>query len=290
MAIEFAIRYISSPCWMTVFWLREPKPMPSFRTHITTSSCLGVVYGAVGIAMNVPITSAVIGGGLCSLAGMLPDLDSDSGVPVREITNVAAAVTPILMLDRFAAMGLGHEQMIVAAGGVYLVMRFGVARVFKNYTVHRGMWHSVPAACIAAILGFMICSCHSLPLQWYKAGAVFLGFMSHLVLDELNSFETKNGRLRIKRSFGTALKLWGRKPWANVSTYSKLVLVLLLAFGDHMYFRSFVNHNRDRIQTASEFLGGFHGRVNHDEHDADNEGAEKQDSLQIKTRETLLRR
>jgi hypothetical protein len=57
-----------------------------------------------------------------------------------------------------------------------------------------------------------------------------------------------------------------------------------------MYFRSFVNHNRDRIRTASEFLGGFHGRVNHDEHDADNEGVEKQDSPQIKTRETLLRR
>ena len=266
--------------------------MSSFRTHITTSSFLGVAYGGVGIAMNGPITSAVIGGGLCSLAGMLPDLDSDSGIPVREITNVAAAVTPILMLDRFAAMGLGHEQMILAAGIVYLTMRFGVARVFNNYTVHRGMWHSVPAACIAAILGFMICSCHSVSLQWYKAGAVFLGFMSHLVLDELNSLEMKRGRFRIKRSFGTALKLWGRKPWANVSTYGKLVLLLLLAFGDQMYFRTLIEHNRDRIRMAREFLGDFHDRVDPGQHDhsASAEEVHEQDPPSIQNRETLMRR
>ena len=36
----------------------------------------------------------------------------------------------------------------------------------------------------------------------------------------------------MKRSFGTAIKLWGNNRWANVSTYGKLLLLLSLAFSD----------------------------------------------------------
>jgi hypothetical protein len=287
--------------------------MSNFQTHITASSVLGVAYGVVGLVIGIPITSAVIGGGLCSLAGMLPDLDSGSGIPVRETTNLAAAITPILLLDRFATMGLGHEQMVVAAGGVYLFIRFGVARSFKNYTVHRGMWHSVPAAVIAATFGFMLCSCHSSYLQWYKAIAVFLGFMSHLVLDELNSLEVKRGRLRIKKSFGTAIKFWSRRSlWANVSTYGKLILVLALAFGDRMYYEAFIDKNRDRIRVAREFLGDIHVDYGYDHshnstddphdphHEEDGEprpannsarpGSNSDEKAVIRNREILLRR
>ena len=38
--------------------------------------------------------------------------------------------------------------------------------------------------------------------------------------------------MRLKRSFGTALKLWSTSRWANVSTYAKLVLFGALAIGD----------------------------------------------------------
>ena len=277
--------------------------MSNFQTHITTSSVLGVGYGVVGLMMGVPITSAVIGGGLCSLAGMLPDLDSDSGIPVRETTNVAAAITPILLLDRFASVGMGHEQMVVAAGGVYLFIRFGVTKIFKRFSVHRGMWHSIPAAFIASTFGFMLCSCHSSSLQWYKAAAVFLGFMSHLVLDELNSIEIKRGRLRFKRSFGTALKFWSRRSlWANVSTYGKLVIVLAIAFGDRMYFQTLIEQNRDRIRVAREFLGDIHTDYghghfgeSHDGHDEhipreDETGVDRDSDGPIRNRDTLMRR
>lgn len=273
--------------------------MANFQTHITTSSVLGVAYGVVGVVLGVPITSAVIGGGLCSLAGMLPDLDSGSGIPVRETTNLAAAIAPILLLDRFTTMGLGHEEMVVAAGGVYLLIRFVVARAFKNYTVHRGMWHSVPAAFIAAAIGFMLCSCNSNYLQWYKAIAVFLGFMSHLVLDELNSLEVRRGRLRIKKSFGTAIKFWSRRSWwANVSTYGKLVLVLALASGDRMYFDELAREFLGDI--GGKHIGGEHGGHDHN-HEAgpddksgdDESGDHEEDDVGkpiIRNRAKLMRR
>jgi membrane-bound metal-dependent hydrolase YbcI (DUF457 family) len=230
--------------------------MAGFRAHITTSGLLGVAYAGAGYALGIPYPSCVIAGGLCGLAGMLPDLDSDSGVPVRETTSLAAAVVPLLMIDRFQHMGLTTEEIVLAAAGIYLLIRFGVASIFKLYTVHRGMWHSLPAAFTAALLGYLACSSEYQVVQIYKAGGVFLGFVSHLVLDELNSLEVRRGRLRIKRSFGTALKLWSRSTWANVSTYGKLLILMMLVFGDRQYFRQHFDQYEHKIHAARQAMNG----------------------------------
>ena len=53
--------------------------MADFKTHITTSSIIGVGYAAVGFAVfDVPPAHALVAAALCSVAGMLPDLDSNS--------------------------------------------------------------------------------------------------------------------------------------------------------------------------------------------------------------------
>ena len=55
---------------------------------------------------------------------------------------------------------------------------------------------------------------------------MLLGYFWHLLLDELNSVEsTGTGRVRLKRSFGTALKFFGQNPLANLCTYAVLCLV-----------------------------------------------------------------
>ena len=64
--------------------------MADFKTHITTSTALGVALGGVGhFIYNVPLEHAVVAGGLCGVAGMLPDLDSKSGIPQREMLSFA---------------------------------------------------------------------------------------------------------------------------------------------------------------------------------------------------------
>lgn len=183
---------------------------------------------------------------------MLPDLDSDSGVPVRETMSLAAAVVPMLMMDRFQHFGLTHEMMVLAGGALYIAIRFGVAEIFKRYTVHRGMWHSLPAAVTAGLLAFLVCSCDDVMLRWYKAGAVFVGFLSHLVLDELWSIDVRRGRLYFKKSFGTAFKLWSGSTWANISTYGKLILVSLVAFYDPVLMDKLDKH--ETHHTARELL------------------------------------
>jgi membrane-bound metal-dependent hydrolase YbcI (DUF457 family) len=163
---------------------------------------------------------------------MLPDLDSDSGVPIRETMAFTAAVVPMLMLDRFQQLRMSDESIVLAGGLVYLTIRFGLGKVLKRFTVHRGMWHSLPAVAIAGLLAFLICACDDVQLRLFNTGAVMLGYTSHLVLDELYSISWHRGRLRFKKSFGSALKLWSKSPWANISTYAKLAMLAALATGD----------------------------------------------------------
>ena len=207
--------------------------MADFQTHITTSTVLGIAGGLAAHAFyEVPLPSCILAGGLCSVAGMLPDLDSDSGVPLRESVAFAAAIIPMMLLERFAKWGFGFEATILVSAMLYLVVRFGVAEALKNYTVHRGMFHSIPAALISAELTFLIFDNENVSLRFLNAGAVFTGFMSHLILDELWSVDVNWGLVRFKSSFGSALKFWGDNAWANFTTYGKLVLLTLLMTRD----------------------------------------------------------
>lgn len=200
---------------------------------MTVSTLLGTGFAAAGYANQVPLSSCLVAGGLCSLSGMLPDLDSDSGVPVREVTALTAALVPALMIPRFDQLGMDREQFVLATAIVYLAVRFGLGGLFKGYTVHRGMWHSLPAAAIAGLVTFLLVSGDELPIRLLKSIAVVLGFLSHLVLDEMSSVQVRRGRLRLKHSLGTALKLWTRHSlWANVSTYGKLAALFALVFAD----------------------------------------------------------
>jgi len=208
--------------------------MAGFKTHITTSSLLGVGYTGVGLYLGLPLESSLIAGGLCGIGGMLPDIDSDSGIPFRESMGFAAAIVPVLMLDRFRELGLNHEQIVLICGSMYLFVRFGIARLLSRYTVHRGMFHSLPAALIFAGITFLVGGCADLQLRYFKATGMFIGVMSHLMLDEIYAVEWIRGRWRFKKSFGTAMKLWGKNGLANVTTYAKLAVVVLMILGEPM--------------------------------------------------------
>ena len=214
--------------------------MADFKTHISTSTALGVGYGVAGhFVFGFPLAASTLAGGMCAVAGMLPDLDSDSGKPLREMICFTAAVVPMFLVHRFEHMGMGAESIVLAGMLIYIFIRYAVAAGLRRYTVHRGMFHSVPAAIIAAELGFLLCTCSQMDIRFFKAGAVLLGFMSHLVLDEIYAIEWKGGRWRFKRSFGTAIKLWGKSGWANASTYLKLILLTALLLQDPTVFLRF---------------------------------------------------
>ena len=205
--------------------------MANFKEHLSTSTVLGVAYGGAAHAFfGVPLSTSLLAGGLCSVSGMLPDIDSGSGKPLRESLAFAAAIVPMMMVDRFQQLGWDSETIVLAGAFVYLLVRFGLGAMLRRYTVHRGMFHSLPAAIIFGELAFLLASGPDVRLRLYKAGAVVIGYVSHLVLDELYSIQWSRGRLRLKKSFGTALKVFSHKWLANISTYVKLILLTYVVF------------------------------------------------------------
>ena len=194
--------------------------MASYRGHLLFASALGAAYGGVAAwRLDYDWGASLLGAGLTTLGGLLPDLDSDSGVPVRELFNVTAACVPLVAHEPLRRHGFTPEQTLVLMGGLYLVIRFVLSGVFKRWTVHRGMFHSIPAMLIAGLAIYLACRGRPPDLRYYLAGAVMLGFLSHLVLDELYSVDFMGARIRLNRYAGSALKLFSRSVSATLLTY-----------------------------------------------------------------------
>jgi membrane-bound metal-dependent hydrolase YbcI (DUF457 family) len=227
--------------------------MADYRTHMIVSTTAGVLYGLGGFQSGLPIESCIIGGALCSVSGMLPDLDSDSGIPLREAVGFASAFIPMLMVDRLQRIGMSHERMLVTTIVVYFCLRFGIAELFRRYTVHRGMWHSMPAAISAALFAFLACSCEHMGLRLFKTLAIFIGFMSHILLDEIWSIEFRRGRYTFKHSFGTALKFWSNSRVSNIFSYLLLAILCTLAYYDEGLMQRF-GYQAHSPQTAVDWL------------------------------------
>lgn len=242
--------------------------MADFKTHVTFSSVCGCGYAAAGTAAGFELTTALVAGGLCGVAGMLPDVDSDSGVPRREALGFAAAIVPMLLIDRFKQFDLAHDQMILLGAAIYFGVRFMAADVIGKWSVHRGMWHSIPAILIFAGLAFLITGSNDIFVRYYKAVAVALGSMSHLVLDEIYSVDTRGVLPKFKKSFGTAVKFFGKKGWPNTICYGMLAVVAVVilmepAVISRLELRNpeFANQVREVKNRVAQFQGSANARL-----------------------------
>ena len=74
------------------------------------------------------------------------------------------------------------------------------------------------------------------------------------MLDEIWSFQLRSGRLNVKKSFGTALKFFGKDRWANVGMASLLATVAFMAVGDPMLMHRYGYQVKVGPQTAEQFF------------------------------------
>ena len=207
--------------------------MASYRGHLMFSSVLGAVYGGLAAwYLQLDWAPVFLGAGLTTVGGLLPDLDSNSGVPVRETFGLLATVAPLLLIRRLLRHEYPIDQVLVLAAFAYVIIRYGLAAVFKRLTVHRGMFHSVPAMLIAGLIVFLLDKGALLPERLFLACGVMLGFLSHLVLDELYSVDFMGVKLRLNKFAGSALKLTSKSWTANLTCYSILAVLAYLTWRD----------------------------------------------------------
>lgn len=199
--------------------------MANFRTHISVAATGGVVLAWMGSqAQWWPVSQALLIGVLTALGGILPDIDSDRSRAIRLIFSLLAV--PAVVLGVIVLQGwLTPASLLMACGGIYLAVRYVGSVMFARLTVHRGIWHSLLAAMLCtmttAAISFHVLA-QSAWFAWSHGLAIATGFCIHLVLDEMYSVDLEGARL--KRSFGTALKLTNaRHPMASL-----LMLIAML--------------------------------------------------------------
>lgn len=218
--------------------------MANFNTHfnvatVTTGLAAATLLSADHITLNAALGLWFLG----SIGGLLPDVDSDNSTSLDIIFNLFAFSAVLIVLrylsddiitgglatttmatagiNSFTNTGMTSvsgtgkmslSELIVLPLVVYAAMRYLVRPIFEKITVHRGSCHSISFVLLIALVTMQIVWRVSpqVPgethiVAWLSGGFVFLGGIIHLILDELYSVDLSN--VRIKRSFGTALKL-----------------------------------------------------------------------------------
>ncbi|MBX3437597.1 MAG: metal-dependent hydrolase [Planctomycetaceae bacterium] len=200
--------------------------MAAYREHITVSTILGAGYGlGATLALGFTPAQGALAGWFTALGGMLPDLDSETGRPVREMFGLVAAIAPLALVGRVIGwFGLPGDQetVILLIVMMYLAIRYGGAWLVGSLSVHRGMFHSFPAMVIAAEIAYLAYPSQLTTVKLLMACGTAVGFFSHLMLDEMYSVQWAGVRIKLKKSAGSAMKLFGKPFVPNVVTYSIL--------------------------------------------------------------------
>lgn len=201
--------------------------MANFKTHLViATSASGVASVAL---LSLQLASLKETGGyflLGIVGGLLPDIDSDNSTPLTFIFYLLSMYCAFVLVFNLAVQ-YSFAELLVIWGAAYFVVRYLVFRMVTKLTVHRGVFHSLLAVGFVVLLTTNI-SFHFLKqpayMAWHAGIFVGLGYFVHLCLDELYSVDLNNKRM--KKSFGTALKLFSREnPVASL-----LMLTLLCVF------------------------------------------------------------
>ena len=182
--------------------------MANFHTHITWAAAgaglMSILCLQVGLVdQQGALTLALLG----TIGGILPDVDLQHAYPSRIMFSMLGIFVAFLMV--FSVKNdMSISELWLVGIGAFLGIRFVFWQFFHQYTTHRGSIHSLVAGLFASFATAAM-SYHILGKDdfnsWLNALFLLMGFILHLLLDEFYSVDFMNKR--IKRSFGTALKL-----------------------------------------------------------------------------------
>lgn len=238
--------------------------MADFRTHLTYSTGTGVLYGGVLSLFGFPLPSCALAGGACAISGMLPDIDSKSSRALQECLYLAAGIVAMLTVSRLREFAINGDIVIFIGALTFLFVRFVVGALVRNFTVHRGMMHSVPVALLFGEIGFLLSSGTPL-LRCIKAGGITLGFLSHLVLDEVYSIDANGREFKLKKSFGTAFKFLDKSSHKNLLIYGILLASTLFVYNEPYLTAHFFSNTGRIASIGSDALQRYSDEVYGDE-------------------------
>lgn len=200
--------------------------MGNYRQHLAFASTLGVGYSALAYFLAglhwLYGSVAIL---LATLGGLLPDLDSPSGIELKGFTGILGVLGALIVWQE---VGQIHpppvfEVHLWAMVCTFLLIRHGLSRIMGHLTVHRGISHSLPTLAVWTELVYLHYPSESHIIRLMMAFAVGVGFFSHLLLDEMCSVDLRGARLN--KAFGTAMKFWAPSIWSTLAMYGLLTFL-----------------------------------------------------------------
>lgn len=200
--------------------------MASFRQHTSTSAVLALLLLAISLfILNASVSIALLAALWCWFAGMLPDVDSDTGRPLDLIFGQLMACLPLLVIAQLPK-GAALSTVTLVFVAAYYIIKYPIRWLFEKYTAHRGAFHSIPMAFLVGLL-VAVAYRQEASSAWLIGAAATLGYLSHLALDEIFSFDLLH--VRVKRSFGTALTFSAGSLAQNILLYGLVIVGFILA-------------------------------------------------------------
>lgn len=206
--------------------------MANFATHAVAGAVLGgsaALGGWLTGALSLPWSAALWG--VTWAASLAPDLDARSSIPARWLWDGLALGMAGWILMAVPLREISALRLFLAAA-MGLAVRGPISRGVMQWTRHRGLWHSLQAALlVGAVVGdvlYRFTRCSQKEQLWIS-GAAVAGFLLHLILDEAFSVDLNNARVR--RSFGSALKIWDARSPGLSFVLTGMCFFCLAVFG-----------------------------------------------------------
>lgn len=242
--------------------------MANFTTHIAVGTLVAGSLATLTAAADVLAPENIVAVTLAGVVGsVLPDIDLKDSRPARALFSGLAIFFSFCVLFSVASYYSIAEMWILWLGTLLLV-RYGGEALLHRFSYHRGIFHSILAGLmfwfLTAIIFTYAMGRHE-GVGWLAGGFLFIGYLTHLLLDEIYSVDVMDRRLKL--SFGSALKLIDAKqPGQSALIAALTALFLVLAptqkpFIDGITTPSLWEGLRQRLLPQDAWFDGVAGRV-----------------------------
>jgi hypothetical protein len=236
--------------------------MANFPTHIAVGTVVSGALATVTVAADMVAPENVVAVTLAGVLGsILPDIDLEDSRPARAMFSGLAiffSFAVLFGLDRKYSIA----EMLILWLGTLLVVRYGAKQVFFRFSYHRGVWHSLLALVFCAFVTSVVFSRllgRNDGVAWLAAGFMGVGYLTHLILDEIYAVDIMD--TRIKASFGTALKLFDyRHLGHSAAMAAATVLVFMVTPPSTAFFhtsRTLWTGLNQRLLPQDKWFGGM---------------------------------
>lgn len=202
--------------------------MANFTTHIAVGTVASGLMATMVMAANIVtpehvLTLAAAG----TLGSVLPDVDLKDSRPSQTMFSLLGVFIAFAVLFN-VGWRYSIAEMWVLWAATFLGVRYVGGWIFHRLSYHRGIYHSFLAGAFFAFLTAGVYR-HILganeTVSWLGGIFMFVGYLVHLTLDEIYSVDVMD--VRVKSSFGTALKLYDTK---HLGHSAAMAVATVLAF------------------------------------------------------------